>query len=99
MKAFQLVGPKRAELRDVDVPEPGPSEVLLKVAAAGVCHSDLHLLHAPALPYSLPMTLGHEVAGRVVDDRQRRGRLGRGAGCPRLPLLGMRSVPQLRRGC
>jgi propanol-preferring alcohol dehydrogenase len=37
------------------------------VAAAGVCHSDLHLVHARSLPYALPMTLGHEVAGRVVE--------------------------------
>jgi propanol-preferring alcohol dehydrogenase len=66
MRAFQLLAPRRAELRVVDEPEPRPSEVLLKVAAAGVCHSDLHLLHAPALPYELPMTLGHEVAGHVA---------------------------------
>ena len=66
MKAFQLVAPKQTELREVAMPEPTASEVLLEVAAAGVCHSDLHLVHAPALPYTLPMTLGHEVAGRVV---------------------------------
>ena len=38
----------RAELRDVPVPEPGPGEVLVKVGGAGACHSDLHLLEAPA---------------------------------------------------
>ncbi|MQA96681.1 MAG: alcohol dehydrogenase catalytic domain-containing protein [Streptosporangiales bacterium] len=64
MKAFQLVAPGRTELLDVDVPEPQAGEVLLKVTGAGVCHSDLHLLHAQALPF--PMTLGHEPAGEVV---------------------------------
>jgi propanol-preferring alcohol dehydrogenase len=42
--------------------------VLLKVAAAGLCHSDLHLMEWPdgVLPYDLPFTLGHENAGHVA---------------------------------
>jgi propanol-preferring alcohol dehydrogenase len=57
-----------AELRDVPHPEPGPGEVLLEVEGAGLCHSDLHLMHWPAgtLAYELPFTLGHEVAGTVA---------------------------------
>jgi alcohol dehydrogenase, propanol-preferring len=49
------------------VPEPGPGEVLVKVGGAGACHSDLHLLDAPAGSQSmrLPFTLGHENAGWV----------------------------------
>lgn len=66
MRAFQLVDAGRAELREVDVPDPGPGEVLLRVAGAGVCHSDLHLLHAPRAPFPVPFTLGHEVAGTVA---------------------------------
>ena len=56
-----------AELREVPVPEPGPGELRLRVRGAGLCHSDLHLMHWPAgtLPYELPFTLGHEVAGTV----------------------------------
>jgi propanol-preferring alcohol dehydrogenase len=53
---------------EVPDPQPGPGEVLLKVSAAGLCHSD-HLimsLPAAALGYSLPLTLGHEGAGVVV---------------------------------
>ncbi|MEV0645444.1 NAD(P)-dependent alcohol dehydrogenase [Phytomonospora sp. NPDC050363] len=65
MKAFQLLEPGVAELVDVEVPEPGPGEVLLKVAGAGVCHSDLHILHADAWQ-PLPMTIGHEVSGHVA---------------------------------
>jgi propanol-preferring alcohol dehydrogenase len=40
----------------------------LRVAGAGLCHSDLHVMQWPAgsLPYELPFTLGHEVAGRVA---------------------------------
>ncbi|MFD1829510.1 MULTISPECIES: NAD(P)-dependent alcohol dehydrogenase [Streptomyces] len=55
------------EVVRVPVPEPGPGEVLIEVAGAGVCHSDLHVMEWPAgaLPYDLPFTLGHETAGRV----------------------------------
>lgn len=56
------------ELVTVPVPVPGPGEVLLKVEAAGLCHSDLHLMEwrAGTVPYTLPFTLGHETAGTVV---------------------------------
>ena len=65
MRAYQLVEPGRAELRSVAAPEAGPGEALLRVTGAGVCHSDLHLVHAPTAPFRLPMTLGHEIAGVV----------------------------------
>ena len=68
MKAFQFVEWQQpGQLRDVPVPEPGPGEVLVKVGGAGACHSDLHLLEAPAGTKSmtLPFTLGHENAGWV----------------------------------
>jgi NAD(P)-dependent dehydrogenase (short-subunit alcohol dehydrogenase family) len=64
MHAFQLVGTGRTELRDVPVPEPGPGEVLVRIGAAGVCHSDLHMIDAP-IPRPAPLTLGHEIAGWV----------------------------------
>jgi propanol-preferring alcohol dehydrogenase len=56
------------EINEVPVPEPGPGEVLLQVAAAGLCHSDLHLMEWPdgLLPYDLPFTLGHENAGYIA---------------------------------
>ncbi|AAZ56804.1 NAD(P)-dependent alcohol dehydrogenase [Thermobifida fusca] len=52
---------------DVDVPTPGPGQILLRVTAAGICHSDLTVMHwdAKTLPYQLPLTLGHEGAGVV----------------------------------
>jgi len=45
-------------------PEPGPHDVLVRVRAAGVCHSDAHY-RAGVAPANLPCTLGHEVAGVV----------------------------------
>ena len=66
MRALQLTAPGQIALRDVPVPEIGSSEVLVKVAGAGLCHSDLHILHLPKPLFDLPITLGHETAGRVA---------------------------------
>ena len=69
MKAVQLTAWRREpELREVDTPSPGPGEVLVKVEAAGLCHSDLHVMDWPEgmLAFDLPMTLGHETAGVVA---------------------------------
>ncbi|GAB43838.1 putative alcohol dehydrogenase [Gordonia terrae NBRC 100016] len=66
VKAVQMVAPGRLELRDVGVPEVGPRGVLVKVAGAGVCHSDLHVLHMEQLPMT-GFTMGHEGAGWVQE--------------------------------
>jgi propanol-preferring alcohol dehydrogenase len=67
VKALRLVAPLTPpELVDVDVPEPGPGQVLVKVGGAGACHSDLHLMDLPLLPWPPPFTLGHEIAGWVA---------------------------------
>jgi propanol-preferring alcohol dehydrogenase len=68
MKAYQLTEWEHAaELREVDVPEPGPGQVLVKIGGAGACHSDLHLMEWPpgTLSFDVPFTLGHENAGWV----------------------------------
>lgn len=55
----------RPELVEMPKPTPGPGEILLKVTAAGACHSDEFILAAPKGTYQLPLTLGHEGAGIV----------------------------------
>lgn len=68
MKAVQFreVGGS-PEVVDVPEPEPGPGQVVLKVTAAGVCHSDFVVMRSPVeLGISLPLTLGHEGAGTVA---------------------------------
>jgi S-(hydroxymethyl)glutathione dehydrogenase/alcohol dehydrogenase len=52
------------ELEDVRIDDPGPGEVLLKTAASGICHSDLHVIEG-GLPVPPPCILGHEPAGVV----------------------------------
>ena len=52
------------EIEDIQHGDPGPREVLVRTAAAGVCHSDLHFQNG-SYPYPLPTVLGHESAGVV----------------------------------
>ncbi|MGJ3507723.1 alcohol dehydrogenase catalytic domain-containing protein [Enemella sp. A6] len=69
MRAYQITAwGEPAEYREVPVPEPGPGQVLVKVAGVGLCHSDEFFLNAqPGMfPYDLPFTLGHEIAGWVA---------------------------------
>lgn len=65
MKAAVLreVG-KPLEIENVEINKPGPHEVLVRTAAAGVCHSDLHFQNG-SYPYPLPAVLGHESSGVV----------------------------------
>jgi S-(hydroxymethyl)glutathione dehydrogenase/alcohol dehydrogenase len=65
MKAAVLreVG-KPLQIEEVQISKPGPHEVLIRTAAAGVCHSDLHFIEG-SYPYPMPAVLGHESAGVV----------------------------------
>lgn len=56
------------ELVEIDPPHPGPGQVVVKVGAAGACHSDLHLMREfgpGVVPWDPPFTLGHENSGWV----------------------------------
>ncbi len=67
MKALQLVSEGRPlEERDVDVDPPESTDVIVRVEAAGICHSDVHYRSGPLGPKEFPVTLGHEVAGTIV---------------------------------
>ena len=53
-------------IEEVDLAPPGPGEVLVKIAAAGLCHSDLSVIDGNR-PRPMPMALGHEAAGIVEE--------------------------------
>jgi propanol-preferring alcohol dehydrogenase len=57
----------RLEIRDVPVPEPGPGQVLVKIMASGLCHTDIHAARGdwPVKP-KMPLIPGHEGVGEVV---------------------------------
>jgi len=54
-------------LRDVSTPRPRPGQILLRVAACGVCRTDLHVADGELPDPKLPLILGHEIVGRVVE--------------------------------
>jgi S-(hydroxymethyl)glutathione dehydrogenase / alcohol dehydrogenase len=56
--------PGELEIEDVDIDAPGPREVLVRTAVAGLCHSDLHFMEGK-YPAACPVVLGHESAGIV----------------------------------
>src|ERR1041384_5607431 len=68
MRAVRLtqIG-KSLERAEIPVPEIGPTDVLIRVAAAGICHSDAHYRAGISKIDNLPLTLGHEIAGRVEE--------------------------------
>lgn len=66
MKAIRLVHQGRPlEAHDVPIPQPGAHDVLIRVKAAGICHSDAHYRAGKSRVHPLPLTLGHEVAGVI----------------------------------
>lgn len=65
MRALQLTDPGVVQVREVPVPEIGAGELLVRVGAAGICHSDLHVLQFPVKIREEPLTLGHEIAGTI----------------------------------
>lgn len=65
MKAAVLHAPNQPlTIEDVQIDKPGPREVLIRTAVAGLCHSDLHFIEGK-YPWPVPAVLGHESAGVV----------------------------------
>ena len=69
--------PNPLQLADLPDPVPGPGEILVRVSACGVCHTELDEIEGRTPPPRLPVVLGHQVVGRVAA-------LGPGAGAFRL---------------
>jgi propanol-preferring alcohol dehydrogenase len=73
MKAFRLTEwEKPPRLVDTEIPKPGHGQILVKVAGAGLCHSDIGMMAMPEAMgkmagWSMPYTLGHEVGGWVAE--------------------------------
>lgn len=72
MKAVQLEKPQGIEkqpLRLLNVPDPsiGANQLLLRVSACGICHTDLHTVEGEIIPPRYPIIPGHQVVGQVVE--------------------------------
>src|SRR6266704_226835 len=93
MRAMLLDTPRRL-LRAADIPrpEPGPGQVLLAVAACGVCRTDLHVLDGELPNPKAPLILGHEIVGTVTAT-------GGGPGVDRFGIGDRVGVPWLGWSC
>jgi alcohol dehydrogenase, propanol-preferring len=91
MRAMVLVR-QRQPLRPLDLPdpEPGPGQVLISVAACGVCRTDLHIVDGELEEPKLPLVLGHQIVGTV---------LGAGEGAERFAPGERVGVPWLGWAC
>jgi 2-desacetyl-2-hydroxyethyl bacteriochlorophyllide A dehydrogenase len=65
MQAAQIEAPEKARVIDAQQPVPGPGEVLIQVAAAGICGTDLHIFHGE-YEATYPLIPGHEFSGTVA---------------------------------
>ena len=66
MRALQLIETDRPlEEREVPTPVPEPGDVVVKIAAAGICRSDALYRSGTSSAFPLPLTLGHEISGVV----------------------------------
>ncbi len=64
LKKFAPVEEEPLELEDLPIPQTGPQQILVKVSACGVCHTELDEIEGRVQP-RLPIILGHEIVGRV----------------------------------
>jgi alcohol dehydrogenase, propanol-preferring len=72
MRAMVLEQPGRPLVNSlIPVPPPGPDQVLVQVQACGVCRTDLHIFDGELTHPKLPLVLGHEIAGKVVQVGER----------------------------
>lgn len=61
-----MTAPKQISFREIEIPEPGADQVLVKIKKIGVCGSDIHVYHGTHPFTSYPITQGHEVSAQVV---------------------------------
>lgn len=93
MRAALLRAPGRdLDITRIDMPKPGPGELLVRIEACGICHTDLHVREAAAFPPGAPepLILGHEGIGIVVE---------RGPGASQIPVGARIGAPWLHDTC
>ena len=99
MRAGVFLGDRRIELRDEPVPEPGRGEVLLRVAACGVCGTDHHIFEGAVTDGVFPpVVLGHEIAARVEAVGEGVEQVGVGDFCAVDPVIGCGLCEMCRAG-
>ena len=97
MKALTWLGPKQMELRDTPEPSPGPDDLLIRVAAVGICGSEIEGYLGESSIREPPQIFGHEFTGIVVEAGANTRRLTPGTRVVINPLISCYSCPMCRR--
>jgi (R,R)-butanediol dehydrogenase / meso-butanediol dehydrogenase / diacetyl reductase len=87
MIAARYMGPDRLEPAEVSLPEIGDEEALIEVEACGFCGSDINIVAGTHPRARAPLTLGHELAGKIVQIRSSSGNLAVGDRVTIYPLI------------
>lgn len=91
MRAMVLQQPKTPlQSIDIPIPQPQPDQVLIRVAACGVCRTDLHIYEGELPHPKLPLILGHQIVGTIVQQ---------GSNCHRFANGQLVGVPWLGKSC
>jgi L-iditol 2-dehydrogenase len=100
MKAFVVAEPHKFSVTDVDIPEIKNDEILLRVGACGLCHSDLDLLGGTEVNDSTtyPAILGHEFSGEIVQVGKAVQRFKKNDNVVVEPMLCCRTCSNCRKG-
>lgn len=67
MRALVYKGPFQMDIEEIEYPQLGPSDVIIKVRAVGMCGSDIHGFSGKTGRRAPGMVMGHEIAGDVVE--------------------------------
>lgn len=78
MKTLVYAGPRKAELREKEIPNPGKGQVRIRVSYCGVCGSDIGIFSGNHPRAKAPLVLGHEFIGKIeaIHDKDSRYRIG-----------------------
>ena len=87
MLAARYLGPHRVKSQEVSVPEIGDEEALIEVEACGFCGSDINIIAGTHPRAKAPLTLGHELSGRIVEIRTSESAFEKGDRITTYPLI------------
>ena len=97
MKGIYLTGPNNFSLQELNDPEPGKNDALIKVRMAGICGSDVHLLRGRNPFAAYPLVPGHEYMGEILQAPKGRG-LRKGDRVTVFPEVGCGKCPACKEG-
>lgn len=98
MRAAKLVEPKKISIQEVDTPKIGKDDVLIKIRAAGICGTDLHIYQGHRPDIALPRVMGHELSGEIAEVGESVTELSAGDHVVIDPVIYCGTCPACRKG-